>query len=79
MEIPAIPYKDWLFMDERKYPEAQKEEYGLLYIPAIQKYLPEVTTTQKRITRLGFCDSLQEAQTIRQNAIKICKIKKWIE
>ena len=66
-------------MDERKYPEAKKVEEGILYIPAIQKYLPEITTTQKRITRLGFYDSMQEAQTIRQNAIKICKIKKWIE
>ena len=79
MEIPNISYNDWLFMDERKYPEAKKEEEGILYIPAIQKYLPEITTTQKRITRLGFYDSMQEAQTIRQNAIKICKIKKWIE
>ena len=66
-------------MDERKYPETKKIEEGILYIPTIQKYLPEVTTMQNKITRLGFYDSLQEAQTIRENAIKICKIKKWIE
>lgn len=66
-------------MDERKYPETEKKEEGILYIPAIQKYLPEVTTMQNKITRLGFYDSLQEAQNIRENAIKICKIKKWIE